>query len=50
MNNTVYHKTWVKSKQSHFNSAYQSLQAVGGHRLHYQVHINTNLNLFARID
>ena len=22
----------------------------GGHRLHYQVHINTDLKLFARID
>ena len=33
-----------------FNSTYQSLRAFGGHRLHYQVHINTNLKLFARIN
>ena len=29
---------------------YQSLRAFGDHRLHYQVHITTNLKLFARID
>ena len=33
-----------------FHSTYQSLRAFGGHRLHYQVHINTNFKLFARID
>ena len=31
------------------NSTYQSLRALGGHRLHYQVHINTNLKLFPKI-
>ena len=50
INKTMYHKTWVKLKQSRFNSIYQSLRAFGGHRIHYQVHINTNLKLFARID
>ena len=32
----------MEQKQSCFNSAYQSLRAFGGHRLDYQVHINTN--------
>ena len=32
----------MKSNQSRFNSTYQSLRAFGDHRLHYQVHINTN--------
>ena len=38
-------KTWMKQKKSRFNSKYQSLRAFGGHRLHYQVHINTKLIL-----
>ena len=29
---------------------FQSLRAFGGHRLHYQVNIKTNIKLFARID
>ena len=37
-------------KQSRFTSTYQSLRAFEGHRLHYQVHIKTNLKQFARID
>ena len=40
----------MKKKKSRFNSTYQSLRAFGGHRLHYQAHISTNLKLFARID
>ena len=50
INKTMYHKTWVKWKQSCLNLTYQSLQAFGGHRVHYQVHINTNGKLFAGID
>ena len=46
---TMYHKTRVNKKQR-FNTTYQSLQAFGGHHLHYQVHIKTNIKLFARID
>ena len=45
----MYHKTWVKQKQR-INSTYQSLRAFEGHRLHYQVHININLKLLAKID
>ena len=36
-------------KTIRFNSTYQSLRALGGHHLHYQVHINTNLKLFASL-
>ena len=39
----------MKWKQPCFNSTYHSLQAFGGHCLHYQAQINTNLKLFARI-
>ena len=39
-----------KIKTIYFNSTYHSLQAFGGHHLHYQVHINTNRKLFARVD
>ena len=49
INNTMYHKTWVKQKESRFNLTCQSLQAFRGHHLHYQVRINTNLKLFARL-
>ena len=38
----------IKTITFQFN--YQSLRASGVHRLHYQVHINTNLKLFATID
>ena len=37
-------------KQWRFNSIYQSLRAFGGHRLHYEVHINTNLKPFIKTD
>ena len=50
INNTMYHKTWVKQKESRFNLTYQSLRAFRAHCLHYEVPINTNLKLFARID
>ena len=46
----MYNKRWLKRTQSCFNSTYQFLQAFGGHRLHYQVHINAKRKLFARID
>ena len=39
-----------KIKTIYFNSTYHSLQTFGGHHLHYQVHINANRKLFARID
>ena len=36
--------------QNFFNSTYQSLRAIGGHRLHYQVHTETYIEMFARIN
>ena len=38
-----------KIKTIYFNSTYHSLQAFGGHHLHYQVHINTNRKLFNKL-
>ena len=32
----------IKIETILFNSTYQSLRAFGGHRFHYQVHINTS--------
>ena len=36
--------------KSRFNSTYESLRAFVSYRLHYQVHINTNLELVPKID
>ena len=41
---------WNENSHVSVQHIYHSLQAFGGHHLHYQVHINTNRKLFARID